>query len=354
MTRTTPSPRTVQVETEPSYEVRIGEGVLAEAAAAARGYSACALVSDANVAPLYAAQLGPLAEDPIVVPAGESSKSLATLEEVLERLVRKDLDRSACVVALGGGVIGDLAGLAAALYKRGVAVLQCPTTLLSQVDASVGGKTAVNLPSGKNLAGSFHQPRAVFADVTTLATLPEEELASGLGEVLKTALLSGEEALATLERDATGLVARDPACLARQVEACVAFKAAVVARDPHEAGERACLNLGHTFGHGIEHIAGFGRVPHGVAVAAGIAIAFEHATARGILADEELPKRSAALARSLGLPTSLVDLEARYGVAIEGEALIASMRTDKKRVGDEIRLVLPVRAGEVRLDVPLA
>jgi 3-dehydroquinate synthase len=257
-------------------------------------------------------------------------------------------------VALGGGVVGDLCGLAASLYKRGIAFVQCPTTLLAQVDASVGGKTAVNLPSGKNLAGTFHQPVAVLADVATLATLPESEFESGLGEVLKTALLAGEDALGDLERDVHKLRERDPLTLERTVEACVAFKARIVAQDPREGGLRKCLNLGHTFAHGIEHSAGFGRIPHGVAVAAGIGLAFDHAAASGVLLDVALCERVHALARDLHLPSSLEEIEDRYGLHVSEVELLASMRTDKKNKGSEIRLVLPVRAGEVRIDVPFS
>ena len=198
--------QSVQVTTSPSYEVRIGEGILSQAEQVTSSYSGVAILTDENVAPLYLQGLGlPAEAETIVVPAGESSKSFEVLEKVLERLARQRLDREACLVALGGGVIGDLAGLTASLYKRGINFVQCPTTLLAQVDASVGGKTAVNLPSGKNLAGTFQQPAAVLADVATLASLPAHEFESGLGEVLKTAILSGPEALSSLETDAPGL-----------------------------------------------------------------------------------------------------------------------------------------------------
>lgn len=344
----------VHVATDPPYDVRIGAGVLGEVLECASRYSSAAVITDENVAPLYLDHLGDLAKGEVVVlPAGESSKSFATLEQVLDRLVRANLDRRACLVALGGGVIGDLTGLAASLYKRGIDFIQCATTVLAQVDASVGGKTAVNLPAGKNLAGTFHQPSAVFADVSTLASLPDAEFASGLGEVLKTAILSGEEALATLEVEAPRLLERNLEALAAQIETCVAFKAKVVSIDPHEGGLRKCLNLGHTFGHGIEHIAGFGVIPHGVAVAAGIGIAFEHAAAMRTLKDGGLVDRVRKLTRSLGLPGSLREIEASYGLKISDAALVDSMRTDKKNEGGEIRLVLPVRAGEMMLDVPL-
>ena len=346
--------RRIRVATTPSYEVSVGSQLLETVEATVATYSGAAVVTDENVAPLYLTRLGGLADGTVVrVDAGEASKSFATLERVLDDLAAANLDRDACLIALGGGVIGDLCGLAASLYKRGVAVVQCPTTLLSQVDASVGGKTAVNLPSGKNLAGTFHQPSAVFADVETLRTLSEEEFASGLGEVLKTALLGGEESLAELEEGAGSLCDRDPRFLVRVVERCVAFKARVVAEDPHEAGLRKCLNLGHTFAHGIEHIAGYGTVPHGVAVAAGIGVALERAATTGVLVDLALPERVQELARVLGLPASIEEIETSYGLTISEEHLIDSMRSDKKNSGGAIRLVLPRRAGEMALDVPL-
>lgn len=344
----------VHVGTEEPYDVHIGAGALDEAAGFVQRYSGAAVVTDANVGALYLERLGALAQGPVVtVEPGEASKSFATLERVLDELASAQLDRGACLVALGGGVVGDLTGLAASLYKRGVAFVQCATTLLAQVDASVGGKTAVNLSSGKNLAGTFHQPAAVFADVATLVTLPEDEFLSGLGEVLKSALLDGEAHLAALEGDADALTAHDPAALERAVERCVAFKARVVAADPREGGLRKSLNLGHTFGHAIEHLAGYGAVPHGVAVAAGIGLAFEHAERTGVLADARFAERARSLAKVLGLPSSLDELAARYGVAIDPDAMRASMRHDKKNRGGEVLLVLPVRPGEARLDVPL-
>lgn len=346
--------RTVHVGTQPAYDVRIGTGLLEGVGEIAGRYSRVALLTDENVGPLYLERLPvSVRENVIRLPAGEDSKSFTTLERVLDELCVLNLDRSSLLVALGGGVLGDLTGLAASLYKRGIDFVQCATTLLAQVDASVGGKTAVNLPSGKNMAGTFHQPVAVFADVSTLGTLPRSEFASGLGEVLKTALLDGEEALAKLERDAEALVARDLELLAECVQRCVEFKAAVVAEDPSEKGRRKCLNLGHTYAHAIEHIAGFGVVPHGVAVAVGIALALEEAARLGTLTDATLAGRVGELAARLGLATTLAELESGYGVRFEREAMLRSMRTDKKNSGGEILLVLPVGVGEVALDVPL-
>ncbi|MFT7670349.1 MAG: 3-dehydroquinate synthase [Planctomycetota bacterium] len=344
----------IHVATTDPYDVQVGQDLLGQIEEFTCKHSGVAVLTDDNVADLYLERLGPLAKGLVITVApGEDSKSFATLEKVLEQLAKAKLDRGACLVALGGGVVGDLTGLTAALYKRGIDVVQCPTTLLAQVDASVGGKTAVNLPSGKNLAGIFHQPIAVFADVTTLSTLPEDEFQSGLGEVLKTAILAGDEAISALEQDTAKLLARDPLTLEGQVERCVAFKAKVVTEDPHESGLRMSLNLGHTFAHAIEHIAGFGVVPHGVAVAAGIGLAFERSERAGILEDSQLTKRVQSLTSALGLPGTLGEVEERYGLQFADEAMTTSMLSDKKNKDGKIRFVLPVRAGEMKLGVVL-
>jgi 3-dehydroquinate synthase len=346
--------RSVTVATDPPYDVRVGAGLLEVVEAITPRYSRVVVVSDENVSPLYLERLGDsLGQSVIVLPAGEATKSFSTLEHLLVELTEYALDRDAALVALGGGVIGDLVGLAAALYMRGIRVVQCPTTLLSQVDASVGGKTAVNLPTGKNLAGVFHQPDAVFADVSTLPSLSESEFTSGLGEVLKTAILDGEEALQQLELNASRLLDRDFSALADTVERCVNFKAKIVTADPKESGPRKCLNLGHTYAHAIEHIAGFGTVPHGIAVAAGIGMAFDQAGSCGILEDMGLAARVRKLAGTLGLPDSLEALESSTGLLFPEQALLSSMTTDKKNSGGKISLVLPVRAGQVRVGVTL-
>lgn len=346
--------RSVSVATDPPYDVRVGAGLLEIVEAISPRYSRVVVVSDENVAPLYLGRLGEkLGESAIVLPPGESTKSFGQLEQLLIELTGLALDRDAALIALGGGVIGDLVGLASALYMRGIRVVQCPTTLLSQVDASVGGKTAVNLPTGKNLAGVFHQPDAVFADVSTLVSLSDDEFASGLGEVLKTAILDGEEALEQLEQNAQRLLSRDPQALIEIVERCVQFKAKVVTADPKESGPRKCLNLGHTYAHAIEHIAGYGKVPHGIAVAAGIGMAFDQAGSCGVLDDMSLPARVRKLAGTLGLPDSLEALEASTGISFPEQAMLASMTTDKKNSSGKISLVLPVRAGQVRVGVVL-
>lgn len=342
--------RTIRVETVPSYEVQVGAGLLGTTAHCVAGYSAVAVLTDTTVGELYLDLLGELARGPVVtIEPGEISKNFAHLETILDGVALAGLDRGACLVALGGGVIGDLCGLAASLYKRGIDFVQCPTTLLAQVDASVGGKTAVDLPSGKNLAGTFHQPRAVFVDVTTLHTLPEEEYSSGLGEVLKTAIISGRNDLFALESEAPALRERDLETLVDTVERCVRTKARIVASDPREAGPRQQLNLGHTFAHAIEHVAGYGRIPHGIAVAAGVGAALEKSAQLGVLTDPTLPSRIHALSHALGLPGSIAELEERYDVELPEEQLIVSMRTDKKNLEGKIRLVLPRRAGQIEL-----
>jgi 3-dehydroquinate synthase len=336
------------------YEVRVGHDLLGSVAAATDGYSKVLLLSDENVAPLYAGRLGLDDAARCVVAAGEASKSFRTLEAVLDAAAEAGLDRDGVIVALGGGVVGDLGGLAASLYMRGIACVQVPTTLLAQVDSSVGGKTAVNLRAGKNLAGTFHPPALVVADTATLATLSADEFRSGLGEVVKTALIDGEGALAALERDASALVARDPDLLADVVARCVVTKAAIVARDPRESGERKILNLGHTFAHAIERSAGYGRVPHGIAVGVGVALAARTSRAIGVLEDTGLERRIERLLRALDLPHGLDELRATYALTLAARDLGDAMRLDKKNRVGAIRLVLPVAVGKVVLDVEVA
>ena len=340
--------RTIRVDTQPAYEVQVGAGLLGTASHFVESYSAVAVLTDTTVGGLYLDLLGDLARGVVVtIEPGETSKDFAHLGSILDQLARANLDRGACLVALGGGVIGDMCGLAASLYMRGIDFVQCPTTLLAQVDASVGGKTAVDLPSGKNLVGTFHQPQRVFADVTTLDTLPEEEYTSGLGEVLKTAIIAGRYDLFALEAEAPALRERDLETLVGTVERCVRTKGRIVASDPREAGPRQQLNLGHTFAHAIEHVAGYGRIPHGIAVAAGLGAALEKAAQLGVLTDLTLPSRIHALSRALGLPGSIAELEERYDVELSEEQLMISMHADKKNRGGRIRLVLPRRAGQI-------
>ena len=344
--------RAVLVATDPPYEVRVGRGILGEVTAAVADRSALALISDERVAGLHAGDLTGLAGVPLYrVAPGEGAKSLDVLEQVLEFLAAAELDRRSCVVLLGGGVVGDLGALAASLFMRGIDYVACPTTLLAQVDASVGGKTAINLAAGKNLAGTFHQPRGVWADVDTLATLDARDYASGLGEVVKTALIAGEEMLDLVESSSAALRARDPDSLEEVVAGCVRTKAGVVARDPREAGPRKALNLGHTFAHAIEHAAGYGRIAHGAAVAVGLMLALEYARRAGLLAAPELVERTRALLGRLDLPAGLAALRSASGEALAPSALLAGMRHDKKGPAGCARLVLARAPGDLALDV---
>jgi 3-dehydroquinate synthase len=341
----------IPIATARPYRVHVGREALGRLAAETADASRCAVLTDETVERLHASRLAPiLRASRLAVAAGETSKSLATLERVLDFLSASDLDRQSVLVAFGGGVVGDLGGLAASLYMRGIDVVQCPTTLLAQVDSSFGGKTAVNLRSGKNLAGTFHQPRAVLCDTSLLSTLPDEELASGLGEAVKTALIGDAALLELLEREAAACLARDPAALAQVVERCVRVKGAIVARDEREGGERRALNLGHTFAHAIESAAGYGAVPHGVAVAAGLGLALWASDELGVLVERNLRERVAALLARLGLPADLAALRARYRLALEPQALGAGLRHDKKGRAGEPALVLVRRIGELALD----
>jgi 3-dehydroquinate synthase len=301
-----------------------------------------ALVTDSNVGDIVgvAAQAelvrGGLEVEGFTVEAGEASKSWTVAGELLEAFASVGLDRTDAIVALGGGVIGDLAGFCAAVYLRGIDFVQVPTTLLAQVDASIGGKTAVDLRAGKNLAGAFKQPKVVLADTEVLDGLPDGEWRSGLAEVAKGAIIDSEEFLAWLEDNASALVKRDPDVVTQAVARAAAFKADVVAADERESKERECLNLGHTLGHAIEKVAGYGAIPHGVAVAEGMRFAARMAV-EFAGAEEKFVARQFALLDALELPQ--LDLE------LDPAALVEAMRSDKKARGGRIRLVLPVSPG---------
>lgn len=346
------SVRTVTVDVVPPYAVHVGPGALELLIEIAAPYRTRAVLTDARVEALHGERLGELDGAPrLALEPGEETKDLRGLRHVLDFLAGAGLDRDSLLVTFGGGVTSDLGGLAAALYMRGIAVVHAPTTLLAQVDAAVGGKTAVNLQAGKNLAGTFHQPRAVLADTRVLATLDEDEFRSGLGEVVKSALLAGAEDFARLERDAARLCARDADALADVVGACVTLKARLVAGDEREHGARRALNLGHTFAHAVEQVAGFGRIPHGIAVAAGLAAALRLTRALGLLRDASLPERLEELLAVLELPTGLGDLRSSYGTALPPADLMRVMRLDKKSRAGRPRFVLAAAAGEPLLDV---
>jgi len=345
--------RTVTVAVEPVYTVHIGRGAAQRISARCEGWSRTFVLTDANVARLHGALVSDLPRATVLAVApGEDSKSFAALERVLDAMVAAGCDRASGLVAFGGGVVGDLGGLAAALFHRGIPYVQMPTTLLAMVDSSVGGKTAVNLAGGKNLAGIFHQPGEVFADTDTLATLPEDEYRSGLGEVIKTAVLDGP-LLERLASDAASIARRDPDVLADIVEACVRVKAGIVRRDPFEKGDRKLLNLGHTFAHAIEHVAGYGRVPHGVAVAVGVVLAAEAGRIAEVGVEPGLLERVRELARRLDVPADLAELERRYGLRCDADALVAAMARDKKARGGCPEFVVPLGPGAVVRDVRL-
>jgi 3-dehydroquinate synthase len=273
----------------------------------------------------------------LVLPPGEGTKSFEGLARTLGWLVGQGCERGDLVVAFGGGVIGDLAGLAAGLTKRGVPFAQAPTTLLAQVDSSVGGKTAINIAEGKNLVGLFNQPVVVLADIDTLKTLPDRELAAGLAEVAKYGLIDQPVFFAWLEANAARLVAREPAALAHAIEVSCRAKAAVVARDETERGDRALLNLGHTFAHTLERAAGFsGRLLHGEAVGYGLALAMRYSARQGLATDADVA-RTERLLGALGLETRLSTLG---DLGQDGAALADGMRHDKKVTAGRLTLIL--------------
>ena len=323
---------------ERSYPIRIGSGLLKDPGVwrtELRGRHVL-VVTDEHVAPLYLARvregLASLTHDAIVLPAGEAAKTLESAARIFAALAALGASRDGAVIALGGGVIGDLAGFAAATWMRGIDFVQMPTTLLAMVDSSVGGKTGVNLESGKNLVGAFHQPRAVLIDTETLTTLPRREYASGLAEVVKYGAIDDAEFFSWLEAHADALNAQDAAALAEAVAVSCRHKAVVVARDERERGERALLNFGHTFGHAIEAASGYGSLLHGEAVAIGMVIAARLSALLGRAPPHDADRLAALLAR-FALPTALPR-------GLDADALLTRMRLDKKNVSGRLRLVL--------------
>jgi 3-dehydroquinate synthase len=336
---------TVRVElAERSYPIHIGSGVLdaTELYRPHLGAGRIAVVSNLVVAPLYLgrvkaalARAGAEAFE-VLVEDGEQAKSWASLERVLDALLAARLGRDGLVVALGGGVVGDLAGFAAAVYQRGIRFIQVPTTLLAQVDSSVGGKTAVNHARGKNMVGAFHQPAAVVADVGALATLPERELRAGVAEIIKHGFALDAGLVAWLEANLEAILARDPGALAHAVRRSCELKAQVVAEDERESGRRALLNLGHTFGHAIEAGAGYGAWLHGEAVAAGMVMAAELSVRAGLLAAADAG-RVRRLVERAGLPV--------VGPAMAPARYLELMGLDKKAARGRMRFILLERIG---------
>jgi 3-dehydroquinate synthase len=332
-----------------SYPIFIGEQILSNLGAQCARLKLgqrCAIITDKHVAPLYSkpalASLKRAGFDAVLltVPAGETSKSLKMVGHCYDQLARHRLERNSFIVALGGGVIGDLAGFVAATYLRGIAFVQVPTSLLAQVDSSVGGKVGVNLKAGKNLVGAFHQPKFVLCDLAALTTLSAREFRAGLAEVIKNGIIYDAALFAQLERDLPCLFKRDPKTLAGIVARCCEIKAEVVQQDERETGLRAILNFGHTIGHAIEAISGYGKYLHGEAISIG-QVAAAKLSARALGFPLDAAARIERLFAAANLPTTIELPPARR------RALIQAMRLDKKVSGGEIKFVLARRIGQV-------
>jgi len=332
-----------------SYDIRIGRGLLAKLGTECRRLklgSRCAIISDSNVARNYAnaAQraLRGAGFEPtlIVVPPGEKSKSLQIVKECYEKLAANRLERSSFIIALGGGVVGDLAGFVAATYLRGLSFVQVPTTLLAQVDSSVGGKVGVNLKAGKNLVGAFHQPRVVLCDLETFDSLPTREYRSGLAEVIKYGVIYDAAFFRALERNMLKLLERDAGTLAAVVARCCEIKAKVVREDETENGLRAILNFGHTLGHALEAISHYGRYLHGEAISLGQVFAVQLSRKATDLSEAEA-QRIVLLLQRAGLPTQLKLTPSHI------TNLMDAMKLDKKVHGGEIKFVLAREIGQV-------
>jgi 3-dehydroquinate synthase len=337
--------QTLRVELgERAYPIHIGEHLLSDAELVTPHLDLpkVAIVTNTTVAALYLQQLSEALQArgveviSIVLEDGERYKDWATLNRIYDALLERRCDRKTTLIALGGGVIGDLAGFAAATYMRGIPFIQVPTTLLAQVDSSIGGKTGINHPLGKNMIGAFYQPRLVLADTAVLASLPPRELSAGLAEVIKHGFVRDERFVAWLEQNVDKLRACDPPALAHAIRRCCEIKAAVVAEDERESGVRALLNFGHTFGHAIESGLGYGKWLHGEAVAAGMVMAADLSRRMGFIAQADVD-RIVVLLKRAGLPT------AQPGIA--PARLLELMAVDKKTEGGKLRFVLLDRIG---------
>ena len=338
-----------------SYDIWVGEGLLGlagERIAPLLTTRRVMVVTDETVAALHLDELSraldgaEVAHESIVLPPGEATKSFEELAALTGRLLEAKIERQVTIVAFGGGVIGDLAGLAAAVTLRGLDFVQIPTTLLAQVDSSVGGKTGINTPQGKNLVGCFHQPRLVLADTGVLSTLPRRELLAGYAEVVKYGLIGDPAFFTWLESHGTAIIEGDHAARRHAVLTSCRLKAEVVAADERETGKRALLNLGHTFGHALEAELGYGdTLLHGEAVAIGMVLAFDLSVQRGLCPPQEAARMRRHLA-ALGLPTGL---ESIPGQAWSAEALLEHMRRDKKVQDGRITFVLTKGIGKAFL-----
>ena len=329
---------------ERSYPIYIGSSLLGDKELLKPyipGNSAL-IVTNETVAPLYLeknqSMLSGLRHEAVILPDGEKYKNLEVLNQIYDSLLRNRFDRNTTVIALGGGVVGDMAGFAAASYQRGVLLIQIPTTLLSQVDSSVGGKTGVNHALGKNMIGAFYQPRAVIADTDTLDTLPDRELSAGIAEIIKYGLICNAEFFAWLEQNIQALLNRDKPALSYAIEVSCRTKAEVVAADERESGKRALLNLGHTFGHAIENGMGYGEWLHGEAVGAGMCMAAIMSNQMGWMSDEDT-RKTINLIEQAKLPSKAPD-------SMSAEKFMELMSVDKKVLDGVLRLVLMKGIGQ--------
>ena len=340
--------KTVRVALGPrSYDIKVGEGLLPKLGAemAGRGLSGLAgIITNETVSPLYAQaaidSLGAAGFQPklFVMPDGEKFKSLEWVSVIYGWLLDLRFERKSPLVALGGGVIGDITGFAAATYLRGVPFVQVPTTLLSQVDSSVGGKTGVNHPLGKNMIGAFYQPRLVLADIATLGTLPDEEFLSGMAEIVKYGVIYDAELFGYIDTNKGAITAREPWALMHIIRRSCEIKAAVVAEDERESGLRAILNFGHTVGHAVESLTEYTEYRHGEAVAIGMVAAAKLAHRSG-LCGADTPVRIEALLRAIGLPVSMPGLDPK--------AVLEAISHDKKAEDGKVKMVLPRKIGKV-------
>lgn len=334
---------------ERRYPIYIGSDLLSQSALLTKHIKAkqVLVVTNTTVAPLYLAtvlqSLSDYYVETVILPDGEQYKTLEYVIQIFDKLLANKFSRNATLIALGGGVIGDMGGFAAACYQRGIAFLQIPTTLLAQVDSSVGGKTGVNHPRGKNMIGAFYQPQCVIADANVLDTLDDRQLAAGLAEVIKYGLIRDAEFFVWLEENMPALLARDKAALAYAIERSCMNKAQVVAEDETETGVRATLNLGHTFGHAIETGTGYGNYLHGEAVAIGTCQAADLSRRKGWLTDADVD-RIIALFRQAKLPTVPPE-------SLDAERFLELMAVDKKNIDGQIRLILLEKIGLATLPI---
>ncbi len=346
--------QTLQLELGPrTYSIEIGHGLLAQLPDLLTPLLArpkLAIVTDSNIAPLYgeklrdALQNAGIETDFFIIEAGESAKSFAVLERLSEDLLAAKIERDDIVLALGGGVIGDLTGFAAAILRRGCRFVQVPTSLLAQVDSSVGGKTGINSPLGKNLIGAFYQPSLVVIDPDVLTTLPPRHLRAGYAEIVKYGLINNAGFFNWLENNGTKLLAGDEAATIHAIKTSCAAKAAIVARDEREGAERALLNLGHSFGHALEALTGFGeRLYHGEAVALGISLAFRFSSSLGLCPPEHT-QRVISHFEAIGLPTNITAIDPEGHIT--AEAMLDAMMQDKKMRGGHLTLILSRAIGD--------